>query len=101
MLNSSEVFLSFNSNIRNIIFSLIIGSLEMTNGCSIIASSTVPYEIKLVIINFLISFSGMSIIFQTIAVSTEFNLKLSTYLKSKFLLGLISAIICIIMLNTF
>ncbi|MDF2675830.1 MAG: rane protein [Bacillota bacterium] len=101
MLNSSEVFLSFNSNIKNIIFSLIIGSLEMTNGCSIIASSTVPYEIKLVIINFLISFSGMSIIFQTIAVSTEFNLKLSTYLKSKFLLGVISSIICIIMLNTF
>lgn len=101
MCSSSEMFMSLNPNMRNIIFSLLIGSLEMTNGCSIIASSMVPYEIKLIIINFLISFSGMSIIFQTIAVSTDFNLKLSSYLRSRFLLGVISSLLCMLMLNVF
>ncbi|MBP1925486.1 sporulation integral membrane protein YlbJ [Sedimentibacter acidaminivorans] len=97
ILLENRIFTSLNTNIKNIIFSLIVGSLEITNGCSIIASSLLPLEIKLIIINFLISFSGMSIIFQTIAVTDDLNFNILDYIKSKFLLGIVSALICVLL----
>lgn len=97
-LSSNKVFTSLNQNLKDIIFSLLIGIFEITNGCKIISASLLPIEIKLIIINFLISFSGMSIIFQTIAVSTDFNFDLINYIKGKFILGIISSILCVLML---
>ena len=98
MLFTNKIFLSLNSNIRDVIFALLIGSLEITNGCSIISASLLPIEIKLIIINFLISFSGMSIIFQTIAVTTGLDFKVMDYVKAKFVLGIISSLLCVSML---
>jgi len=84
--------------IKDIVYSLIVGSLELTNGCSIISSSSyVPLELKLIIINFLVSFSGMSVIFQTFAVTDKFELDLKNYVAYKFILGVISVLICILM----
>lgn len=97
-LSSNPFFMSLNANVKDIIFSFLIGSLEVTNGCKIIAASAVPLEVKLVIINFLISFSGLSIIFQTIAVTNNFNFNPVSYLKGRFILGIISSLICILML---
>lgn len=96
----SAVAQAVNLNIatKDIIYSLLVGSLELTNGCSIIASSGyVPIQIKLIIINFLISFSGMSVIFQTIAVTDSFELDIRNYIFLKFVHGIISALISIIM----
>lgn len=101
ILSSSKAFTSLNSSIKDIIFSLLIGIFEITNGCKLISASLLPIEIKLIIINFLISFSGMSIIFQTIAVSTDFNFNLANYIKSKFVFGIISSLLCILMLIIF
>jgi len=84
--------------LKDVIFSLLIGLLEITNGCSIISASMLPIEIKLIIINFLISFSGMSIIFQTIAVTSDFNFEVMDYVKAKFVLGVVSSLLCIAML---
>lgn len=98
MLFANEIFVSLNSNIKNIIFSLLIGILEVTNGCSIISSSMLPIEIKLIVINFLISFSGMSIIFQTIAVTPDLAFDIINYIKARFVLGIISSLLCIFML---
>jgi len=98
ILINSKIFMSLNPHFKSIIFSLIVGSLEIVNGCSIIASSMLPLGTKLIIINFLISFSGMSIIFQTIAVTNDLNFNIIDYIKSKFILGVISALICVIML---
>lgn len=98
-LASLNSFLSLNSNISDIIYSLLVGSLEITNGCSIIASSPlIPMEIKLTIINFLISFSGMSVIFQAMAVINDFEFDIRNYIFYKFIHGIISALICIGML---
>lgn len=98
-LASLNSLLSLNSNLRDIINSLLVGSLEITNGCSIISSSQLlPIEIKLTIINFLISFSGMSVIFQTMAVINDFEFDIVNYIFCKFIHGIISAIICICML---
>lgn len=98
ILLGNKLFTSMNSNLKDIIFSLIIGSLEITNGCSLISASMLPLEIKLIIINFLISFSGMSIIFQTIAVTNNLNFNVIDYIKSKFILGIVSTLLCVLLL---
>ncbi len=98
ILASCKSFSLLNSGLREVIFSFLIGSLEITNGCKIISASLLPLEIKLIVINFLISFSGMSIIFQTIAVSTDFNFNLVDYIKGRFLFGVISSLLCVLML---
>jgi len=97
-LSSSELFMSLNSNYRDIIYSLLVGALEITNGCSIISASLLPLQTKLIIINFLISFSGMSITFQTMAVTTDYYLIIGNYLKARFVFGVLSALICTLML---
>lgn len=99
-LSSAANAISMASNMKDIVYSLLVGSLEITNGCSIITSSLyVPLQIKLIVINFLISFSGMSVIFQTVAVINEFNLDIKNYIFYKFLHGIISAILLIAMFN--
>jgi len=98
-IESLTLLLSLNSNMSHIVYSLLVGSLEITNGCSIISSSPfVPMEVKLTVINFLISFSGMSVIFQTMAVINEFNFNIKSYIGYKFIHGIISSLICIAML---
>ncbi|MFA9423376.1 MAG: hypothetical protein ACERLG_07345 [Sedimentibacter sp.] len=98
-LSSLANFWSLNAGINKIFYSLLIGSLEVTNGCSIISSSPIiPIEIKLTLINFLISFSGMSVIFQTMAVINDFEFDIKNYIFFKFIHGIISALLCIGML---
>jgi len=98
-IESLTLLLSLNSNMSHIVYSLLVGSLEITNGCSIISSSPfVPMEVKLTVINFLISFSGMSVIFQTMAVINEFDFNIKSYIGYKFIHGIISSLICIAML---
>jgi hypothetical protein len=55
-------------------------------------------DVKLIIINFLISFSGISVIFQTIAVTNDFDFRISNYVFYKAIQGILSVIICIGML---
>ncbi len=91
---------SLSTNIKDIIYSLMVGSLEITNGCSIISSSSfVSLQMKLIIINFLISFSGISVIFQTIAVINEFDFDIKNYIFYKFIHGIISVLLCIVMFS--
>lgn len=99
-LSSAASMLSLSRNVKDIIYSLLVGSLEITNGCSIISSSLfVPLQVKLIIINFLVSFSGMSVIFQTIAVINEFDFNIKNYIFYKFIHGIISVLICIAMFS--
>lgn len=94
----SIIFTDVDSGIRQIIVSLSVGILEMTNGCDIICSSLLPIEVKLIILNFLISFSGFSIIFQTVSVSSNVEINILEYIKVKFAHGIISSLIIVIML---
>ncbi|MEL7646707.1 MAG: hypothetical protein AAGU76_01375 [Sedimentibacter sp.] len=98
-LKSLTAFMAVKRYLSDIIYSLLVGSLELTNGCSIIAKSIyVPMELKLIVISFLISFSGMSVIFQTLAVINEFELDIKNYIFCKFVHGVLSAFICTAML---
>ncbi len=98
LLISVSKYLSLSMHLSDIIHSVFIGILEISNGCSLAASSTLPINVKLVLINFIISFSGISVIFQTVAVANDFDFKISSYIFYKFIQGIVSVIICITML---
>lgn len=86
------------SPIKQIIVSLFTGILEMTNGCNITCLTSLPTEVKIIILNFLVSFSGFSIIFQTVSVCNNVEINLLDYVKVKIVHGIISSLIAVIML---
>ena len=98
LLTSLSKYLSLSSRLNDIIHSFSVGILEISNGCSLAASSALPLDVKLIIINFLISFSGISVIFQTAAVADNFTFNISSYIFHKAIQGILSVIICIGML---
>lgn len=98
LLISVSKYLSLSTHVSDIMHSVFVGILEISNGCSVAASSTLPLNIKLIIINFIISFSGISVIFQTVAVANDFDFNISSYIFYRFIQGIISVIICISML---
>jgi sporulation integral membrane protein YlbJ len=98
LLISVSKYLPLSINLSDIIHSVLTGILEISNGCSVTASSVLPLDVKLIIINFLISFSGISVIFQTIAVANDFDFKISNYVFYRAIQGILSVIICIGML---
>ena len=97
LISASEYF-SLSAQHSDIIHSVSVGILEIANGCSVAASSSLPTDIKLIIINFLISFSGISVIFQTLAVTNDFNFNIGNYIFYRAIQGITSVIICIGML---
>lgn len=98
LLLSVSEYLSLSTSLSHIIHSLSVGILEISNGCSLIASSTLPLDVKLILINFLISFSGISVLFQTIAVSDDYDFNIGSYISHKSIQGLLAVLICIGML---
>lgn len=98
LLLSVSEYLSLSTSLSHIIHSLSVGILEISNGCSLIASSTLPLDVKLILINFLISFSGISVLFQTIAVSDDYDFNIGSYIFHKSIQGLLAVLICIGML---
>ena len=98
LLISVSKYFSLSTHLSDIIHSIFVGILEISNGCSVTASSTLSLNIKLIIINFIISFSGISVIFQTVAVANDFDFNISNYIFYRFIQGIISVIICIGML---
>ena len=97
LIAASEYF-SLSIRLSDIMHSVAVGILEIANGCSVAASSALPMDVKLIIINFLISFSGISVIFQTVAVTNDFDFDIGNYIFYRAVQGIISAIICIGML---
>lgn len=74
--------------------SLFLGSIEITNGCSIISSSGFSTSIKLGLISFLCSFSGLSIIAQSSSFISKHGVSIKKYTLLKILQGVISFGLC-------
>ena len=98
LLISISKYLSLSIQLSDVIHSTFVGILEISNGCSVAASSALPLDVKLIIINFLISFSGISVIFQTVAVANDFDFNIGNYVFYRAIQGILSVIICIGML---
>lgn len=93
IFNELESILNIPSNS---LLGLFLGSIEITNGCKIISSLEVIIPIKLGLISFLCSFSGLSIIAQVSSFFAENNLPMKNYILKKFIQGIISFIITFI-----
>lgn len=78
---------------KGTLYGLFLGSIEITNGCNIISSLTLPIPLKLALISFLCSFSGLAIIAQVSSFVSETNINFFKYISLKFLQGIISFIL--------
>lgn len=68
----------------------LLGILEMTNGCYLISISHSNIIIKIIILSFLVSFSGLSIISQVYSFTAKYHFSNKKYIRYKF----IQAFIC-------
>ncbi|SHJ55067.1 sporulation integral membrane protein YlbJ [Clostridium cavendishii DSM 21758] len=86
-------------NIKSSLISgLFLGSIEVTNGCNLIASSpNLNTLTKLCIISFLSSFGGLSVIAQTSSFFQNLNISTTKYFMYKLLQGIISIFITAIL----
>ena len=92
-LNSLEGFISLP---KDSLFGFLLGSIEITNGCNLIATSTFNFSIKLSIISFLCSFSGLCIIAQVSSFISKDKISMLRYSFLKFIQGIISFLITFI-----
>ncbi len=81
---------------KNSLYSLFLGSIEITNGCDLISHSNLALSLKLSIISFLCSFSGLCIIAQVSSFISENKVSLLKYSFIKIIQGLLSFIITFI-----
>ncbi|MTI69955.1 MAG: sporulation integral membrane protein YlbJ [Firmicutes bacterium] len=77
----------------DIVKGLLSGIIEMTNGCQIISLINIEdYLIKILIISFLIGWSGLSIHSQVISFISKTDISIKIYFFSKTLHGIFAAI---------
>ncbi|GCD09518.1 hypothetical protein Ctaglu_11410 [Clostridium tagluense] len=98
VINKISLIIGFS---RSFIEGLILGLLEVTNGCYLISSSNSSLYIKLPILSFLIAFSGLSIISQVYSYTYKHNVSIKKYILRKFIQGIISSILTIILYYVF
>lgn len=85
----------------NFIEGILLGMLEMTNGCYLISSSSSNIYVKLPVLSFLIAFSGLSIISQVYSYTYKYTVSIKKYIIRKFCQGIISSILTIILYYIF
>jgi len=76
----------------DMISSLIIGFMEVTNGARECASLNIPLIYKTVLVSFMIGFGGLSVNAQVMSIISETNLKFNIYLFFKLIQGVAAAI---------
>ena len=81
------------------LYCLLLGSIEMTNGCSIISTLSISLPLKLGIISFLCSFSGLAVIAQVSSFVSDTKIRYSKYIFFKIIQGVFSFIITYILLK--
>ena len=97
--NNASISIIFNNiesyiNVpKDSLYSLFLGSIEITNGCNALASSSLTIPLKLSIISFLCSFSGLSIIAQVSSFTSKHDVPFLKYIFLKFCQGVISFVI--------
>ena len=81
------------------LYCLFLGSIEITNGCSIVSTLSLSLPLKLSIISFLCSFSGLAVIAQISSFVSETKISYSKYIFFKIIQGIFSFIITYILLK--
>lgn len=78
------------------LYGFFLGSIEFTNGCKLITTLPLTLPLKLSIISFICSFSGLSVIAQINSFVSKYNISLAKYSALKFIQGIISFLITFI-----
>lgn len=78
---------------KDLLYSLFLGCIEITNGCDLISKLNVDYSLKLSLISFLCSFSGLSIIAQTTSFTSKHEISVIRYSLLKLVQGGLSFIV--------
>lgn len=84
---------------NNSLYALLLGSIEMTNGAKLISELSLNVPLKLGLISFLCSFSGLSIIAQVSSFFAEYKLPMKPYIIKKFIQGIFSFLITFLISN--
>lgn len=74
-------------------------SLEISNGCKILSGLSWELESKLILSSFIIAFSGFSVIGQVSSIIAKTSINLKTYFLHKLSHGMVSAILCSLVLK--
>lgn len=86
-------------NINPILLSIISGSLEITNGIVKVNILNINLKYKLIITLFFLSFSGLSIVFQTVSILNNYKINVKKILIIRLVFALISCFIFYIFLK--
>lgn len=76
-----------------ILYGSFLGSIEITNGCNILSSLKISLCLKMSIISFLCSFSGLAIIAQVSSFVSHTKINFSKYIFLKVIQGVFSFVI--------
>lgn len=82
------------------LYSVLLGSIEITNGCNLLASLSISMPLKLSLISFLCSFSGLAIIAQVISFIGGTGVNICKYIFLKFIQGIFNFIITYVLMIT-
>ena len=106
IIKDNSAFTSFIALLENLVnlpkdllYNLILGSIEFTNGCKLISISNLSIHLKLSLISFILSFSSLSVIGQVTSIISKSNPNMKKYILYKFIQGLISFFITFICSN--
>jgi sporulation integral membrane protein YlbJ len=81
-------------HIANLIGHFLEASLEISNGTKIISDLSIQIDQKLILLSFIVAFSGLSIIGQVASLISKSKISLNIYILSKLTHGIISSILC-------
>lgn len=99
MLSNIFVNIGETLNLPTTLLQILTGFFEVTGGCFNINNLNLSLDIKLILISFVLGFSGLCIIFQIYSVIYKYKFSLKRLVIFKLLHGIISAIITYILLS--
>lgn len=86
----------------SLIYGIITGLLEITNGISSISNIAIKkISISIIISSFLLGTGGLSILLQVLSITSKTDLSIKPYIYGKILHGIISAFYTFIFINLF
>lgn len=87
-------------NINPLVLSILSGILELTNGVVSVSSLDITLYLRIVLTSFLINFTGLSIIFQSMSILGKYKLNIKRILIIKLVFSIISTFVALLLVPT-
>ena len=86
-------------NINEVIFSLISGIIELTSGIINISNLNINLSYKIIMTFFILSFNGLSILFQSFSILSDYKLNIKRIIFIKLLFSILISLILLLILK--